>query len=643
MKRTIDTTSNTLRTEAHASRPGIMHGVFPAGSKQFEKLQSVDKESLLACRGGRASFSRLAKAALTASMVVALSWPLAGCGSLFEHMPEPYGNGTGKPAHTGGETSAPEGDAAYESGVAPMAGENFYDSPDGIEDRYADPFNTEEYGQVDEPGFAAVATNPLSTLSSDVDTASYCNLRRMLQDGYAASDIPTGAVRIEEMLNYFDYDYTLPEGDDLFGTTVALGDCPWNEQTKLLVLGFATAPEVPADDAGRNLVFLIDSSGSMDDPRKLPLLQEAFEPLVKGLNENDCISIVTYSGAEEVIADGVSGDRKRSIMRAIRRIRADGSTNGQAGLAMAYELAQDHYIEGGVNRIIMASDGDLNVGMTSESDLHDYVSDMRDTGIYLSVLGFGDGNYKDTKMETLADNGNGQYHYIDCAEEAERVFGDQLTANMVPLADDVKLQVEFNPAQVKGYRLIGYENRAMTEEEFEDESADAGDTGPGHQFTVAYEVVPVDSSMDVPAADLKYGEDGAFADVGESGMDVVAKDDTARADEWATVTMRYKPVKGGNAEQQAVVRSRDLSDNPGADWKFAASVIEFGMLLRDSDYVGDSSYDSVLELAQSGVGGDSARAEFCDLVDMARGGGWSYGDDGWSDDDDGWLFGELTK
>jgi Ca-activated chloride channel family protein len=628
MKHIVDMPLNAFRAGSCASGPGTRHGVFPVGGKRLERLRGDAEKTPLAHGGSCAPFSRLATVALAVLVAVTLSWPLAGCGSFSEHMADPSADGTGRLADPDGGISAAEEDAAYEGDAAPMGEASPLASPGGIEGGCADPFNTEEYGQVDEPGFAAVATSPLSTLSSDVDTASYCNLRRMLQDGYAADDIPTGAVRIEEMLNYFDYDYALPEGDDLFGTTVALGDCPWNGQTKLLVLGFATAPETSVEDVGRNLVFLIDSSGSMDDPRKLPLLKEAFEPLVRNLNENDRISIVTYAGEEEVIADGISGDRKGAIMRAIRRVRADGCTNGQAGLAMAYELAQDNYIEGGVNRIVMASDGDLNVGMTSESDLHDYVSDMRDTGIYLSVLGFGDGNYKDTKMETLADNGNGQYHYIDCAEEAVRTFDDQLTANTVPLADDVKLQVEFNPDQVKGYRLIGYENRAMTEGEFEDEAADAGDVGPGHQFTVAYEVVPADSRMDVPAANLKYRADDTAAGADGSGAGKVAEGGGALADEWATITMRYKPVTGGNAEQHVAIRSQDLSDDPGADWEFATSVIEFGMLLRSSDYAGDASYDRALELAQPSAG-DDTRAEFCSLVDLARGGGRSGGDDGW--------------
>lgn len=580
MKRFVNTLLNVFRAELWASRPGARHGVFPAGGKHLERPRGDAEKTPLFQGGNCALFSRLAKAVLTASMAVALSWPLAGCGSLSEHMPEPYVDGVEKLENTGGETSATEEDTAHEGDAAPLAEANSFAFSGGAEEGYADPFNTEEYGQVDEPGFAAVATSPLSTLSSDVDTASYCNLRRMLQDGYATDDIPKGAVRIEEMLNYFNYDYALPEGDDLFGTTVTLGDCPWNEQTKLLVLGFATAPEAPAVDAGRNLVFLIDSSGSMDDPRKLPLLKESFEPLVKDLNENDRISIVTYSGTEEVIADGVSGDQKKAIMRAIHRIQADGCTNGQAGLSMAYELAQDNYIEGGVNRIIMASDGDLNVGMTSESDLHDYVGAMRDTGIYLSVLGFGDGNYKDTKMETLADNGNGSYHYIDCIDEAERVFSRNLSANLVPFADDVKVQVEFNPALVKGYRLIGYENREMDDEDFGNDEKDAADIGPNAQFTVCYEVILADSDFEIAAPDLRYGEPVAGS--------------PAYGTELATATLRYRAFDDGQIHEQEIQIADE--DDVSGDFYFAASVIEFGMYLRGSEFMGTTDANSIMEL-----------------------------------------------
>ena len=474
------------------------------------------------------------------------------------------------------------------------------------------PFNTEEYDSLEETGFISTATRPLSTISSDVDTASYCNLRRMLRDGWTADEIDAGAVRIEELLNYFDYDYATPKGDDLFATTVHLGDCPWNKETKLLTIGFATAPEAASvAEKGSNLVFLIDISGSMDSPDKLGLLKDSFDELVSHLDKNDRVSIVTYANGQDIVLEGARGDEGRKIMRAINRLRADGATNGEAGLKMAYEVAQRNYIEGGVNRIVMASDGDLNVGMSSESDLHDYVDQQRETGIYLSVLGFGSGNYKDNKMEALADAGNGNYHYIDCLDEAVKVFGTDLVANLVPLANDVKLQVEFNPAHVKAYRLIGYENRALADEDFRDDTKDAGDIGPGHQLTVAYEIVPADSKMEVPEADLKYGEGG--------GGD-------PSSSEWLTCTMRYQPVaradgdgfvveQGEAREQSLTVSEANYSDNPGDDWTFAASIIEAGMVLRDSEFKGTATLDSVKELL-SGLELNAERRGFEKLVDM---------------------------
>ena len=466
-----------------------------------------------------------------------------------------------------------------------------------------DPYNTEEYSALDEPGFVSAASRPLSTVSADVDTASYCNLRRMLTDGWWTDEIPAGAVRIEEMLNYFAYDYKTPSGDDLFEATVHVGDCPWNEQTKLVTIGFATAPEATSiAEAGSNLVFLIDVSGSMDSADKLGLLKDAFGELVKNLGENDRVSIVTYAGGEDVVLEGARGTESRKIMRALNRLRAEGSTNGEAGLEMAYEVAQRNYIEGGVNRIVMASDGDLNVGMSSESDLHDYVDQQRETGIYLSVLGFGSGNYKDNKMETLADHGNGSYHYIDCLEEAERVFGTNLRANLVPLADDVKVQVEFNPALVKGYRLIGYENRGVADEDFRNDEKDAGDVGPGAQFTVAYEVALADSEQEIAATDLKYGE-GATGD--------------ASSTEWLTATMRYQPADGSEVREQAwTVSARDERRNPGDDWRFQAAVIELGMLLRESEYAGTADAEQIFELLDA-TELTPEREGFAELVELA--------------------------
>lgn len=450
---------------------------------------------------------------------------------------------------------------------------------------YPDPYlldglgNTEEYSSIEEPGFVSAALHLPSTFSADVDTASYSNLRRMVTEGARVNDIPAGAVRIEEMLNYFDYDYAAPRKDDLFGVTSQIADCPWNPDTKLLVMGFSTKPIDYADTAGANLVFLIDTSGSMDSPDKLPLLQDSFAELTDGLTERDRVSIVTYAGAERVVLEGASGADKRAITRAVDSLHAEGSTNGEAGLETAYRIADRHYIEGGVNRIIMASDGDLNVGMSSESDLHDYVSEKRGGGVYLSVLGFGSGNYKDNKMEALADNGNGTYSYIDCREEARRVFGEKLAANIVPLADDVKLQVEFNPVHIKGYRLIGYENRSLADRDFENDAVDAGEIGAGHQFTIAYEIALADSAMDIPAPKLKYRTDD------EHAPDAAVDDGS-----WLTCSMRYKPAGAPTSTLRSFeIGEESFTAQPSSDWTFAAAVIECGMVLRGSDYAGTAS------------------------------------------------------
>ena len=463
------------------------------------------------------------------------------------------------------------------------------------------PGGTEEYRALDEPGFLSPATSPLSTLSADVDTASYCNLRRMVAQEYAPAVVPAGAVRTEELLNYFDYAYPAPVGSDLFGVSTQMSDCPWNDQTKLLVMGFATEKDGDASSAGANLVFLIDVSGSMDDPDKLPLVKDSFATLVEGLTERDRVSVVTYASGERVLLEGVPGDDKRRIMRAVDGLVAEGSTNGEAGLEQAYRLAESSFIEGGVNRVVMASDGDLNVGISSESELHDFVERKRETGVYLSVLGFGSGNYKDNKMETLADHGNGAYHYIDCAEEARRVLGRNLRANLVPFADDVKIQVEFNPDRVKGYRLIGYENRALADEEFRDDAADAGEVGAGHAFTVAYEIVPAGSAFEVGASALKYGSD---ADDRQDGRRSEANDG-----EWLTCTMRYRPAGTVEAVEQAlVVDDESCTDHPNGDWTFAAAVIECGMALHRSPHAGTATLESARDLLAD-----------CELTDQQQG------------------------
>lgn len=356
---------------------------------------------------------------------------------------------------------------------------------------------------------------------------------------------------------------------------------------------------------GSNLVFLIDTSGSMESSDKLPLLQQAFSMLAGNLSGKDRISIVTYASLERIVLSGCSGSDATRMIRVIRSLEADGSTNGEAGFEAAYKTAyktaQESFIDGGVNRIIMASDGDLNVGMSSESALLDYVDQKRETGIYLSVLGFGAGNYKDNKMETLADHGN--FHYIDSADEAEKVLVDDMAANLVPLTGDVKIQVEFNPAEVKGYHLIGYENRAMADEEFENDSADAGDIGPNAQFTVAYEIVPVGSDFEIGASNLKHQG---------------ASTGTAMPDEWLTCAMRYKPVgESAVREQRAVVSSNDLAVSPSDDRKFAAAVIEFGMVLRDSEQRGTATLDTARELLDESHP-NAKRRELGELINQAQ-------------------------
>lgn len=454
----------------------------------------------------------------------------------------------------------------------------------------------EGYTDAGEPSFVSAAEQPLSTLSADADTASYANLRRLVRSGAGLGTIDPGAVRIEEMLNYFDYDYATPaEGDD-FALTARAGACPWNAESELVVLGL-TAGQAATEAPPTNLVLLVDVSGSMGDAEKLPLLKESMARIVKGLRAEDRISIVTYSGVEEVVLKGASGDDTEAILGAINGLEAAGSTNGEAGLSMAYRVAEETHIEGGVNRIVMASDGDLNVGISSEDELNAFVSERRGQGTYLSVLGFGSGNYQDAKMETLADHGNGSYHYIDSADEAARVYERFLAAGAVPVADDVKLQVEFDPRMVESYRLIGYANRTMADEDFRNDGADAGELCAGAELTVAYEVVLTDEGR------RREGDEP-----------------------WLTCAVRYQPAgeRAGEApaEQRFAVGRESWSAEPGGDWSLAAAVVEFGMLARDSEFVGTATADDAAALAEGSANSLDAtdragRRELADLIRQA--------------------------
>lgn len=463
-------------------------------------------------------------------------------------------------------------------------------------------WNTEEYSHIQENGFRAVAVSPLSTFAADVDTASYANVRRMI---LAGRDVPADAVRIEEMVNYFHYDYPQPGEGEPFSVSTEIAPCPWNTDTRLLRVGLqAEQPDWEAMPPS-NLVFLIDVSGSMDSYDKLPLVKQAFLLLTEHLRPDDVISIVTYASSDRVVLDGATGDEGADIQAAIEDLSAGGSTAGSAGIQTAYELAERHFISGGNNRVILATDGDLNVGVTSEGELVRLVEEKKRGGVFLSVMGFGTGNIKDNKMEALADHGDGNYSYIDSVLEAKRVLVEEMGGTLFTVAKDVKFQVEFNPETVKGYRLIGYENRLMAAEDFADDAKDGGEVGAGHRVTALYELALADSPMEVPGAELKY----QTAQGTGSG-------------EFLTVSVRYKEPGGDVSElREYPVGAEAVADKASEDTAFAGCVAQFGMLLRESEYAGTASYAGVLEQLEGldGVAGDPYKEEFSYLVkQMAR-------------------------
>ena len=469
---------------------------------------------------------------------------------------------------------------------------------------YVDPgaYEGETYEEMDENEFMDVEKQPLSTFAADVDTASYTNIRRMINEGYMPDEIPSGSVRIEEMINYFDYDIPAPKDGEPFCVTAEMNTCPWNEDNKLLMVGMRTEEIDLSDAPASNLVFLIDVSGSMYDDDKLPLLQQSFCMLAESLTENDRISIVTYASGDTVVLEGAKGNEYKKIADAINSLEASGSTNGSAGIQTAYELAEENFIKGGNNRVILATDGDLNVGVTTQSGLEELITEKKESGVYLSVLGFGQGNINDANMETLADKGNGNYAYIDSTFEANRVLVQQLGSTLFTVAKDVKLQVEFNPEQVESYRLVGYENRVMDAKDFNDDTKDGGEIGAGHCVVALYEVVPAGSS----SSNLRYGE---------KEEESKAEKDSKYADEYCAISIRYKEPDGN--ESKLLTYPVDIkadSKTPSEDFLFAAYVAETGMVLKDSKYVeGIGLVDVYKDLKKLGVK-DEARKEFVQLV-----------------------------
>jgi len=480
------------------------------------------------------------------------------------------------------------------------------------EPRYAAPpvvvvpegFNTENYNAIQENEFLDAASNPLSTFSIDVDAASYSNVRRFINDNRFP---PKDAVRIEELINYFTYDYPQPYGRHPFSVTTEVADCPWERSHKLVHIGLQ-GEEIPVDDLPpANLVFLLDVSGSMNSPDKLPLLKSAFKMLVKQLRREDRVAIVVYAGAAGLVLPPCEGNNKREILRAIDRLQAGGTTAGAAGIRLAYRIAEENYRKYGNNRVILATDGDFNVGVSSDAELVRLIEREREKGVFLTVLGFGTGNLKDSRMEQIADKGDGNYAYIDNLSEAKKVLVKELGGTLFTIAKDVKVQVEFNPVRVAAYRLIGYENRLLKKEDFSDDEKDAGEMGSGHSVTVLYEIIPAGRDFRGAESDaLKYQTMGISREALQS-------------DELMTIKFRYK--RPDDYDSRLLVKTVMDDDQPlrrsSDDFRFSAAVAEFGMLLRDSEFKARASYNQVIRLADGSIGRDKEgyREEFVELVE----------------------------
>ncbi len=479
-------------------------------------------------------------------------------------------------------------------------------APSYLADETEPDFNTESYNAIHENTFVEATKNPLSTFSIDVDAASYANVRRFLSTGQKP---PQDAVRVEEMINYFHYDYPQPKGTDPFSINTEVSECPWNTKNRLVHIGLQ-GKDIPTENLPpSNLVFLIDVSGSMQDANKLPLLKSAFGLLVEQLRPQDYVAIVVYAGAAGLVLPPTPGNQKEKIKNALDQLEAGGSTAGGAGIKLAYNVAQENFRKEGNNRIILATDGDFNIGASSDAEMERMIEGKRQTGIFLTVLGFGMGNYKDSKMEILADKGNGNYAYIDNLQEGRKVFVNEFGGTLFTIAKDVKIQIEFNPAQVKAYRLVGYENRALKNEDFNNDKKDAGELGSGHNVTALYEVVPADGQLsdseNTSIDPLKYQK---------NTIDPKAY----RTKELLTVKFRYKKPDGDVSQliETTILDTHTPLDKTSDNFRFSAAVAEFGMLLRESEFKGTATYAQVATLAGNARGKDEEgyRIEFINLV-----------------------------
>lgn len=496
--------------------------------------------------------------------------------------------------------------------------------------------SSEEYVTGTEFGFQSTRNFPFSAFSAEVDTASYSNIRKAIRGG---SVLNPETVKIEEMLNYFSYDYKLPTGNETFGVTTELSNCPWNQETKLLLVG-VTTQEIPFKDSiPANLVFLIDVSDSMMESTKLPLVQKAFLFLAKHLRENDRVSIVTYGGADSVVLNGATGTEKAKISDAINQLQASSSTYGSKGIHTAYEIARENFIKGGNNRVILVTDGDLNVGVSNESELKKLIEEKRKGGVRLSVLGLGLGNRKDKTMQALADNGNGTYVYLDSLLEAKKVLVEEIGGTIEKVASDASFQVEFNPSKIKGYRLLGYNNRRVATEDFAENSRDGEEVGTGNCVTALYELALTDSTVEIPTEKSssevegaeKTGIDGIGTEsratevkdrestVSEQEQSAISKESTAWGKELLSVNLRFKkPGEDTSTLFKYRVKESLLSPTMPKNLAFASAVAEFGLLLKESPYRGEASYDSLLQrLSELTMDGDSDKEELIELVKKA--------------------------
>jgi len=504
-----------------------------------------------------------------------------------------------------GRTRSRQRPSKYEA--APASCAKLYDASQSF-NSYNNNFNTEGYASISDNSYKKVKLNPLSTFSIDVDNSSYSNIRRFINQGQLP---PADAVRIEEMINYFTYNYSEPDSDHPFSVYTEMAVCPWNRKHQLLQIGLKAKSIDKYKLPPSNLVFLIDVSGSMNDPQKLPLLKSAFSLLVKELRPQDRVAIVVYAGAAGRVLSSTSGKFKEKIHAAIDQLQAGGSTAGGAGLRLAYEEAESNFVEGGNNRIILATDGDFNVGESSNGSMERLVEEQREKGVFITVLGFGMGNLKDDKMEIIADKGNGNYYYIDNLQEARKVLVREFGGTLFTVAKDVKFQVEFNPAKISSYRLIGYENRILNDTDFNDDTKDAGEMGSGHNVTALYELVPAGSDEYIPGFDpLKYQK---------NEQDRIISDP---ADEYLTIKVRYKKPDGDTSilfEKPVKGKINDMAE-ASENIQFAAAVAEFGMILRNSEFKGNATLEGAARLAKSGMGEDEDgyRSELIRLISTVK-------------------------